>query len=116
MSTENTNDPIATEGCAAAAGYADGRPNWADLCNCATICRTLDPKRRNETLEHFAVRAEQTLRHEYEHGADWTYDADCPHCDTGRKHTEHLARPPSFNEVGRCETVGKISMQKRFSI
>jgi hypothetical protein len=23
MSTENTNDPIATEGCAAAAGYAD---------------------------------------------------------------------------------------------
>lgn len=42
----------------------------------------------NESLEHFAARAEQTLRAAYEHGADWNYNAGCPHCDTGRKHTD----------------------------
>jgi hypothetical protein len=98
MTTENQNQiSAATAGCAAAAGYADGRPKWDELCDCATICRTLQPKGMNESLEHFAARAEQTLRTAYEHGADWNYDADCPHCDTGRKHTSVLNQPTSHN-------------------
>ena len=83
----NTQNDNADRRLAPVAGYADGRPKWEELCDCATICRTLRPKGMNESLEHFAARAEQTLRAAYEHGADWNYNADCPHCDTGRKHT-----------------------------
>lgn len=73
---------------AAADWYADGRPQWDELCDCAMICHTVRPKGMNESLKDFAARSEQTLRHAYEGGADWTYDADCQHCDTGRKHTD----------------------------
>lgn len=94
MSTENTNDTAATEGFAAAAGYADwcapfsdGRPQWCELCDCVTINRRVKPRGRNESLEAFAARTETILRAAWNLGCDWTYDAACPHCDTGRKHT-----------------------------
>ena len=91
MSLESQTDAAATEGCAPAAGYADcpyadGRPQWCELCDCVTVNRTVRPRGMNESLENFAARSETILRAAYNLGADWSYDADCPHCDTGRKH------------------------------
>lgn len=94
MDTTEASRPAGVS-CAAASGYADwrapfsdGRPQWCELCDCVTINRTVRPMGKNESLEEFSARVEHILRAAYNLGADWTYDADCLHCDTGRKHTE----------------------------
>jgi hypothetical protein len=59
------------------------RPPWESLCNCISVRGAVSPMRPKETEEAYRLRAVQTVRSNYESGAEWLYDADCPLCDGG---------------------------------